>query len=367
LRNHLGMYWFELREQFGITGPLLAIAGVVQLALTNTRRAWLMFTLFAANVIFAFSYNVGDAHVFYLPSHFIVALLVAPGVALAARLTPRAMLPAAALTIAYAGARAYRDFPALDRSGDTRPADVIGHLTAGLDDQRDILLTDMNWQVANGLSYFAKVPQPAIAHARAPDLLLYAPALVTDNQIVGRAIALTERARSEIDAAYGPLLSTMPDPRVVVPPLAERVAGLPAGTPYVLCLLKPSRDMSLDEDDLAAALRVLSGTSIPRGDYAVVAGLAGRLPDLAFGANLPFTKQVQLNGMGVEVRMESWLSADTIRRMGFGQVVAGRHHALIVERGVSFAALDRTGRAIRTAYAANIFSAQPRYLIRTGR
>jgi hypothetical protein len=367
LGDHAAMYWFDLRQQFGPIVPLLAVAGLAQLATQEARRAVLMAVLFATNLAFAFSYNVGDAHVFYLPSHFMVALLVAPGVVLAARLTPRAILPAAALTIAYAGARAYRDFPALDRSGDTRPADVIGHLTAGLDDQRDILLTDMNWQVANGLSYFAKVPQPAIAHARAPDLLLYAPALVTDNQVVGRAIALTERARSEIDAAYGPLLSTMPDPRVVVPPLAERVAGLPAGTPYVLCLLKPSRDMSLDEDDLAAALRVLSGTSIPRGDYAVVAGLAGRPPDLAFGANLPFTKQVQLNGMGVEVRMESWLSADTIRRMGFGQVVAGRHHALIVERGVSFAAFDRTGRAIRTAYAANIFSAQPRYLIRTGR
>jgi len=365
--DHAAMYWFDLRQQFGPIVPLLAVAGLAQLATQDARRAVLMAVLFATNLAFAFSYNVGDAHVFYLPSHFMVALLVAPGVVLAARLTPRAILPAAALTIAYAGARAYRDFPALDRSGDTRPADVISHLTAGLDDQRDILLTDMNWQVANGLSYFAKVRQPAIAHTRAPDLLLYAPALVTDNDVVGRAIALTERARSEIDAAYGPLLPTMPDPRVVVPPLAERVAGLPAGTPYVLCVLKPSRDMSLDEDDLAAALRVLSGTAVPGGDYAVIAGLIGRPPELAFGANLPFTKQVQLNGMGVEVRMESWLSADTIRRMGFGQVVAGRHHALIVERGISFAALDRTGRAIRTAYAANIFSAQPRYLIRTGR
>jgi hypothetical protein len=242
----------------------------------------------------------------------------------------------------------------------------------------------MNWQVANGLSYFAKVRQPAIAHVRAPDLLLYAPALVTDNRVVGRAIALTERARSEIDAAYGPLLPTVPDPRVVVPPLSERVAGLPAGTPYVLCLLKPSRDMTLDAEDLGAAVRALSGTSVPasnlrphqpppsppatsvpEGDYAVIAGLTGRPPDLAFGSNYPFTKQVQLDGMGVEVRMESWLSADTIRRMGFGHVVAGRHHSLIVERGVSFAALDRTGRAIRTAYTANIFSPQPRYLIRT--
>jgi len=110
-----------------------------------------------------------------------------------------------------------------------------------------------------------------------------------------------------------------------------------------------------------------SATSVPEGDYVVIAGLIGRPPDLAFGSNYPFTKQVQLDGIGVEVRMESWLSADTIRRMGFGHVVAGRHHALIVERGVSFAALDRTGRAIRTVYAANIFSPQPRYLIRNER
>ena len=68
--------------------------------------------------------------------------------------------------------------------------------------------------------------------------------------------------------------------------------------------------------------------------------------------------------MGVEVRMESWLSADTIRRMGFGHVIAGRQHTLIVERGVSFAAFDRAGRAIRTVNAANIFSPQARYLIR---
>ena len=63
--------------------------------------------------------------------------------------------------------------------------------------------------------------------------------------------------------------------------------------------------------------------------------------------------------------MESWLSADTIRRMGFGHVIAARRHTLIVERGVSFAAFDDSGRAIRTAYASNIFAPQPRYPLRT--
>ena len=63
--------------------------------------------------------------------------------------------------------------------------------------------------------------------------------------------------------------------------------------------------------------------------------------------------------------MESWLSADTIRRMGFGHVIAARRHTLIVERGVSFAAFDSAGRPMRTAYASNIFAPQPRYLVKS--
>jgi len=62
--------------------------------------------------------------------------------------------------------------------------------------------------------------------------------------------------------------------------------------------------------------------------------------------------------------MESWLPFDTIRRMGFGQVVANRHHALVVERGVSFVALDATGSPVRTAYQGGLFAPQPRFLIR---
>ena len=44
--------------------------------------------------------------------------------------------------------------------------------------------------------------------------------------------------------------------------------------------------------------------------------------------------------------MDSWLASDTIRRMGFGHVVAARQHTLIVERGVSFVAFDDHGTAV---------------------
>jgi hypothetical protein len=61
--------------------------------------------------------------------------------------------------------------------------------------------------------------------------------------------------------------------------------------------------------------------------------------------------------------MDSWLASDTIRRMGFGHVIAAHQHTLIVERGVSFAAFDGHGAPILTAYRSNIFAPQPRYLI----
>ena len=202
----------------------------------------------------------------------------------------------------YAGARAYRDFPALDRSRDDRPSAVLAPLTAGLDDRRAILLTDLNWQVQNGLSYFAKVKRPEIAAARMPDVLLYAPALVADNRAIGREVALTERARATAAAAYGPLLPIARDARVAVPRLADTARDLPRGTRYVLCVLRPSRDLSLDTEELALALRSLPGgraIQLPAGDYAAVAGLAGEPPVLVTAAPIPFRRTVALDGVDV--------------------------------------------------------------------
>jgi hypothetical protein len=376
LGDHAAMYWFDLKQQFGVAGSILAIAGLTQLARTNLHRAILLFLLYATNVAFAFSYNVGDAHVFYLASHFFVALLAAPAVNAAVSLfradptgkeiRPLAGASAAAFLILYAGSRAYRDFPALDRSADDRAARVLAPLTAGLDDRRAILLTDLNWQVQNGLSYVTRSRQRDLAVARMPDVALYAPALVADNRAIGREVAATERARATAAAAYGPLLPIVRDPRVTVPALTDTARAVPAGTRYVVCILRPSRDLHLDTADLGDALRLLAGgqeVHLPPGDYAVVAGLAGAAPALVAAANLPFSRRVSVQGVTVDIRMESWLASDTIRRMGFGHVIAARRHTLIVERGVSFAAFDEQGAPRHTAYAANIFAPQPRYLI----
>ncbi len=376
VRDHLSMYWFDLRQQFGLVAPVLSLLGAVRLFQTSWRRGVLVVVLYAVNAAFAFSYNVGDTHVFYLPSHLVLAMLMAPGLVwlgiLTARVlrSPRALevaTTAAAALLAAAGlGQAYDNYPALDRSDDRRPAQLLASLTDGLDDRHAILLTDLSWQIQNGLSYFGKETRPELAWTRALDVMPYLPALVRDNVASGRDVVLTEHARLEVARKYGPLLSIARDDRVATVTLADLARGLPPGTRYVLAALKPTRDLALDVGDLREALRTLGAApDFPAGDYAVVAGSVGRMPALVFGSSTPFRRRVMLDGTTVDVRMEAWLSADTIRRMGFGHVIAGRRHTMILERGANFVAFDATGRALRAAYAASLFAPQPRYLVRT--
>ena len=365
LSDRAAMYWFDLRQQFGAAGPAIAAVGLAALAAANWRRALLVALLFAVNAAFAFSYNVGDAHVFYLPSHLFVAILCAPAIAFAARLVPRGGAAAAALLAAYACVRGYQDFPALDRSMDHRPEQVVAGFTSGLDDRRSILVEDLNWQVQNGLSYYASVTRPEVAWARMPDVLLYAPALVADNAAIGREVTLTERARTDAEAAYAPLFRIVRDARAPAPPLSDAAAGLPPGTRYVVTILRPSRDLAIDRAELSRFLHALTGRSIalPDLDYAVIGGVTGQPPALDVQKARAFRQRLRIDQTDVEVRMDAWLPFDTIRRMGFGHVIAARQHTLIVERGVSFAAFDAGGRPVRTAYASNIFAPQPRYLV----
>jgi Protein of unknown function (DUF2723) len=390
--DHASMYAFDVLQQFGWIGPLLAALGLAGLVAERWRVALLIAGAYLVNALFAYSYKVGDAHVFYLPSHFMIAVLMAPGIVVVASLAARfyragvaqatAGTPgstaaggatagtrltaiAALVVIAYAGLRIYRDYPALDRSNDHRPTDVLRALTTGLDDRHAILLVDLNWQIQNGLSYFARVDRPDLAYARMPDVLLYAPELIRDNLDIGRAVALTDRARAELVKSYGPLIPTITDSRVEVPGISDLVQGLAPGTPYVLSILKPVPDFSLDADDLIRAMGTLTAgqlRSIPDGDYAAIAGLVGATPTLVAGANGPFRRRLSLGDVEVEIRMESWLSSDTIRRMGFGHVIAAHRHTLIIERGVSFVTFDRSGRSTRSGYVSGIFAPQPRYL-----
>jgi hypothetical protein len=367
--ERLWMYAFDVRQQFGVLVPPLAAIGAVQLIRTRPRHAVLVLAAYGAGVVFALGYNVGDAHVFFLQSHLMLALLVAPGLALIDRILPARGM-AVALALILAGARIYGDYPALDRSNDRRPTEVLEALTSGLDERHAVLLSDLDWQLENGLNYFARETRPDFLYGRLADVMLYAPAFIRDNADAGRRIVVGDRARSHLEAAYGPLLSATRDESHPVTRLTDLIRGLPRGTPYVVCVLRPPRDFSLDEPDLNGGLRLLTGNAVTApgsNDYTVVAGVLGAEPALSRSSRRPFRSTVSLGGVEVEVRMESWLAFDTIRRMGFGHVIAGHRRALIIERGVSFVAFDAGGRVARSGYTSGIFAPQPRFIVQLSR
>jgi hypothetical protein len=274
---------------------------------------------------------------------------------------------AAGGALALAAARIYADYPALDRSTDWRPTEALRTLTDGLDDGRTVFLTDLNWQLQNGLTYYTERERPEIVAARMTEVIMYAPALIQDNLDAGRRIVLTTRAHRSLAAAYGPLFDLEADEASAVPPLADLVARLPEGTVYVLTLLAPSREFELDRVDLAAAVdRLSAGRAVfpTEGQYGVMAGVIGRPPQLLVSGDEPFRATARVNGVDIQVRTDAWLEFDTIRRMGFGHVVAARSHAQILERGLNFVAMDTHGHPRVRSYRAGIFAPEQRFVVR---
>jgi hypothetical protein len=365
--DRLRMYAFDAAQQFGLFGLTLAVLGAIALARENARRAALVLTSYAVTALFALAYNVGDSHVFFLPSHLMLALLASVGLAALGRLVA-SQPAAAAIGLVMVTARIYRDYPALDRSDDRRPTQALEALTSGLDDRQSILISDLNWQLQNGLNYFARFDRPQVAFASLPAIAPYAPVLIRDNRDIGREVVATAPARAALDSAYGPVIGARADERTANRGLLDVVRDLPHGTRYVLCYIRPSSEFVVDRETVQQAVRVLSGRTFEpftRDEFAAVAGVIGDAPQLLRVSDRPFRELLNVDGTRVEVRMESWLPFDTIRRMGFGHVVAGRTHALIVERGISFVAFDAVGRRIDTAYDGNIFEPERRYLITT--
>jgi hypothetical protein len=141
----------------------------------------------------------------------------------------------------------------------------------------------------------------------------------------------------------------------------------------VLTVLRPLEDYPVDRSELAATVGRLTGdarltddagSQRQSPDYFAIAGRVGRSPALAVSADRPFRRSLDLDGIRVQIRMDSWLAFDTIRRMGFGHVVVGRTHALIVERGISLVAFDDSGHVLESAYRSNIFAPEPRFRLR---
>ena len=377
LSGRAGMWWFDARQQFGVIGLLLAAVGVFRLWAISRAWATLVALGYAINTVFAFTYNVGDTHVFYLPSHLFTAFLAGAalspvGRALQARPARTVKVRAtgvhalAVLVFLYAAWRAWDTWPAIDRHDDRRAQTLVTRLALGITPQSGVLVTDLNWQVENALLYYSRWQRRDIPWVRFPDVALHFPFLVRDNEAISRDIVLDAYSAREVVAALGPLFSIQPDPIRASPDLLDAVAGLPSGTPYVLCVLTPPREEQLDPAMLRTALDMLTGGHIPSwstGPYQLIAGMTGDAPAITRSAEYPFRQDFRLLGDPFTVRMESWLPSDTFRRAGFGHVIAGREHVQILERGVNLVWFDRNARPSEPVYAASLYAPGARFRI----
>lgn len=367
--GRLAMLAFDARQQFGLIGLGLALLGLVGLWRAHRPWAVLVALAYAVNTLFAFTYNVGDPHVFFMPGHYFVAFAAGAGAAAAtARIGQRAVpLIAAAAVLGYALWRGYDTWPAVDRHADRRAEQLIGRLTLGLNGRNALLVEHLNWQVENALLYETRYRHRHVVWTRLNDVFLHLPLLVRDNLATGRDVVLTADAAPEVADAFGGLFPLLRDPLLPAPSLATVAARLPRGTPYALAILPPPRGEALDEEALAAALERLTGAPFTRRrtPYEVIVGRAGERPLLHAAEARPFRRRLQLAEGTVDVRMDGWVAIETFRRGGFGHVVFNRRHVLIVERGVSFAALDDRTPA-PPFYAAGLYALQPRFRIPAG-
>jgi len=377
LADRVGMWWFDARQQFGIFGLVLAVVGAVRLWTISRPWATLIVLAYAINTLFAFTYNVGDTHVFYLPSHLFTAFLA--GAALSpfggsTRTHPPLWTAATILVIAYAGWRAWDTWPAIDRHDDRRAESLVTRLALGANPQSAVLVTDVNWQLENALLYYTRFGRRDVPWVRLPDVELHFPLLVRDNEAISRDLILDAYSARDVVASFGPLFPMQRDPISASPDLIDEIDGLSPGTPYVLCVLTPPREEHLDPELLGEAVRMLTRGRIPAQlriggsaengigrRYQVMAGLTGEAPIVARAEDSPFRMNFRLLDDPFTVRMESWLPSDTFRRAGFGHVLRGREHVLTLERGVSLVWFDRNARASNPIYAASVYSPGHRY------
>jgi hypothetical protein len=387
LQHRPAMYWFDVRQQFGSPGVLLAAIGFCYMLWRWPRRGVLLLLLYVVNMAFAWTYNVGDAYIFFMPSHYVVALCAGAGitavVAMLSRMPNRSLATgAAAMLLLYPAWRGYDSFPAVDRSWDRRAEQLLDEFTAppapaystGLANAA-VFGVDTNWQVQNAFEYFMRERRPAIPWFTTDELewLKHGNVgerfrkLLDANLQIGREVIAAPgvyRRLRELgyDGGVGDV-RFLESPRRPRDPFSNRIRSTPSGTPYVLGILRPDREYAIDDIALRSAWSSLTGgsTQLPElRQYVIVAGYVGRPPLLVRTSDEPYRVRQPLAPFDLDIRMESWLPTDTIRRSGFGHVIADRRHVLTLERGLSFVALIPGGH---TAYAAGLFAPIPRYVL----
>ena len=146
--------------------------------------------------------------------------------------------------------------------------------------------------------------------------------------------------------------------------LADMVSSVPRGSAYALGVLRPYREFPIDRLELERVWGALSDNAeLPSiDDYTIIIGRVGQKTELVKASRRPFRVQASLGHLAFDVRMESWLPTDTIRRGGFGQVIVNRTHALTLERGISLMVMADGGSPVLSEYRAGLFAPVRRFV-----
>jgi hypothetical protein len=378
LQTRPSMYWFDLRQQFGVSGVVLAAIGAGYVIARWPRRGVLLLLVYLANLGFAWTYNVGDAYIFFLPSHYVIALCcgagVAAAVALASRISNRTLAGVAGcFCLLYPLWRGYDTFPAVDRSRDNRAVVLLDQFTTR--DGAAIYGVDTNWQVQNAVEYFMRERKPGtpwfwtgeLPWLELGNVSSRFQELIDANEEINREVVVAPGVYTTLRSlGYESGTSDvrhLENPRVPGDLFSDRVMSTKPGTPYAFAILRPDHEYPIDNMSLISAWRWLTAGSMPLPDdrqFTIAIGRVGARPTLMRSEDRPYRLRTSLEPFEIDIRMESWLPTDTIRRAGFGHVIVNRKHFLTLERGVSFAVL---GPGSDPLYSSGIYAPIPRYVL----
>ena len=238
------MYQFDLRSSSVLPGIALALLGLLWL-LTRPARVAALLAAWVVPFLFAYTYNVGDTHVFFLPSHQIVVLRARAASRRSWLLRASRRPSAAGGVLSVTAASSSRI-----RSG--------GHGTRGLPSIGTRISGRWTWLSAvavasasptscsptsTGNSRTASTTtgrrlHPELNMVRATDTILTLSILVHNNIADGRNVYATPIARELALAAYGDVFAFTRRSGRRSRPLAATARELAPGTPYVLAVLR---------------------------------------------------------------------------------------------------------------------------------
>lgn len=306
------MAWQLLHQQYGMAGVALALLGIARLA-TAKRGSLLALTgvSYLAYLGFNFMYFIGDVHDLFTPTHLLVALWLAVGLAAlmraftqisAARWAQAERLAGAGALLAFAlpATLLITHWPLADRSGDMRAVEMWQPILSQPVPSGAVLVSNDRDEMMP-LWYYQYV------EGRRPDLLGLFPAIVTEpayanvGGVLEQAMlsqrpvylikpmpGLEVKVQLESPSALPPLVRVL-GPAVMAPPMRARQANLGDGVRLVGYdqaprRVQPGQPLTVTlywqplvemEDRYASYVHVVDGSGrgllqsdhVPGGDY----------------------------------------------------------------------------------------------------